>query len=325
MRLARALLPLGVALLCVSAGAQPAAAPAAFDRRPIGVVTLAGAEYRSRQNPRGWFPDFHGTGAAALDARDPTYARRFAQRLTDHADRCAKWARAQDCQAVLVWDVEGQEFQPTVGYVGDPRVLPPEMTIELAQAFSKKFSEAGIRVGGTIRPQMLLQTPYGPRQARTGDPSIGITEKVNYARRVFGWRIFYVESNTTADSYADGKPHPLPAEVFRKLSAAFPDCLFVTEFAADDGSYAKLPAVLPWRPFVAGDAAVPAGRGALAIRPADEALQGPDREKVVAAFRSGCVPVLPVDRPLVETWGPKVKDMYREAAIEPVKAANYSN
>ena len=116
---------------------------------------------------------------------------------------------------------------------------------------------------------------------------------------------------------ADGKPHPLAAEVFRKLSNAFPDCLFVTEFAADDGSYEKVPAVIPLRQFAAGDAGIPTGRGALAIRPGDEALQGANREKIVAALRGGCVPVLPVDRPLVETWGPKVRDLYREAAVEP--------
>ena len=184
------------------APAAPAPAPDAawWDDRPIGVIMLGAVEYRSKTNPRGWFGEFFGYGPEALDARDPGYAARFAQRLTTFADRCVRWAKLQNCQAVVIWDLEGQEFDHPITYVGDPRILPPEMTVELAQAFCRKFTDAGIRIGGTVRPQVLLQTPYGNKQFRTGDPWVILTEKVNYARRVLGWRIFYVDSNTAATS-----------------------------------------------------------------------------------------------------------------------------
>ena len=307
-----------LSLSTTTASAQQVPQAAAPDRRPIGVVTLAAPEYRTPQNPRGWSPDIHGTGPAALVATDGNYAKRFADSLLAHADRCVRWAKLADCQAVLVWDIEGQEFDAPVTHVGDPRVLPPEMTTALARAFFQKFWDAGIHVGGTVRPQTLVQTPYGPRQFRTGDPAIVLTEKVNLARLVYGWRYFYVEANTTADSHADGKPHPLPAAVFAKLAKTFPDCRFIPEFDGD--GYGEIASIFPLRSFGDGSPAVPAGRGALAVRPEDGSITGEaNRAKLVSAFRGGCVPVIPVDRPLVEAWWPKLLEVYRQAGYEPAK------
>ena len=308
---------IGFVLLAGSAFGQPAPQAAAADRRPIGVVTLAAPEYRSPQNPRGWSPDIHGTGPAALVARDGNYAKRFGERLLAHADRCVRWAKLADCQAVLVWDIEGQEFDPPVSYVGDPRVLPPEMTTALAQAFFQKFKDAGIQVGGTIRPQTLVQTPYGPRQFRTGDPAIVLTEKTNLARLFYGWRFFYVEANTTADSHADGKPHPLPAEIFAKLAKTFPDCKFIPEF--EGPGYGDVATVFPWRSFGDGSPDVPPGRGALAVRPDDNSLSSANSATLVAAFKSGSIPVIPVDRPLSEAWWPKLLEVYKLAGYEPAR------
>ena len=304
-------------LLLVTCLCVPALGQAAPDRRPIGVVTLAAPEYRSRQNPRGWSSDIHGSGQAALVATDGNYAKRFSERLLAHADRCVRWAKLADCQAVLVWDVEGQEFDVPVSHVGDPRVLPPEMTTALALAFFQKFKDAGIHVGGTVRPQTLVQTPYGPRQFRTGDPSVVLTEKVNVARLVYGWRYFYIEANTTADSHADGKPHPLPAEIFVKLAKTFPDCRLIPEFEGE--GYRDVATVFPWQTFGDGSPDVPPGRGALAVRPEDGSLAGENRARLVAAFRSGYVPVIPVDRPLSEEWWPKLLEVYRQAGYEPAK------
>ena len=135
---------------------------------------------------------------------------------------------------------------------------------------------------------------------------------MNYARRVLGWRIFYVDSNTVATSFADGKPHPIPAAVFAKLSETFPDCLFITEFAGE--GYDDVPSVTPWRPFADGSPDVPPGRGVLALRPLTKLEAGTEeRAKILAAFRGGCLPMLPVDRPGADTWGPMVMELYREA------------
>jgi hypothetical protein len=57
-------------------------------------------------------------------------------------------------QAVLLWDLEGQEFSHTFTYVGDPRRLAdlaPEMDAVADEMFAA-FRDAGYKIGLTLRP-----------------------------------------------------------------------------------------------------------------------------------------------------------------------------
>jgi hypothetical protein len=71
-------------------------------------------------------------------------------------------ARPVQPQGIVLWDIEGQEFiQPTT-YIGDPRVLgegyAPEMDAAADQVFAL-FSNAGLKVGVTLRPDYLQWGP----------------------------------------------------------------------------------------------------------------------------------------------------------------------
>ena len=66
---------------------------------------------------------------------------------------------------VIVWDLEGQEKPHCISYVGDPRKLPqvaPEMD-RFADAFMKKFRDAGFRTGLTLRPTDYYEPTPGKR------------------------------------------------------------------------------------------------------------------------------------------------------------------
>jgi hypothetical protein len=318
-----------VALAALLAVAAPATQPAVkladwtSDRRPVGVVMLAGSDQRTAANPRGWRFEWH----LFLDARQPDYKAKFAEALDKEGDLCVRLARESDCQSVLIWDLEGQEFEHSeVTYVGDPNILPPEMaqlaadaaTVDpayrhfytVARSFCAKFVAAGIRVGGTIRPTICVQTPYGPRQV-IGDPLTVLTAKVNWARQVLGWRDYYVDSSYLAYAVKPDRPfNPIGADVYRKLAERFPDCRFMPEGVPED--YATVPTVTAWRPFRNGSPVVPGGRGVLPIEYGTD-LTGANRAKILLAHRLGCLPMVRVDAEGYGQWNPKVLALYAEA------------
>jgi hypothetical protein len=277
------------------------------DRRPIDVVMLCDLSYRSRENPRGWNPVFHGN----LDAAAPDYQRRFRATVERFVDGCVRRATWHGAQAALFWDVEGQEFPHTqCTYIGDPRVLPPEMDwrdpAELESAIRegrpassvpttalrlfRKFTAAGMLVGGTIRPQVCVDSPYGPRQVQGGEPLEILTDKVNYARRELGWRVFYVDSSLSVYAFAGAKDdgrelHYLPAELFATLAGTFPDCLFVPEFAGQET--ARVPRVAPLR--YQGE---PSRQAFEVLKPHNQRPKPEDEAEYVRAMRAGAVPLL---------------------------------
>ena len=83
------------------------------------------------------------------------------KRLMDYADRSIRILKDLDAQGMIVWDVEGQEFTYAVGYVGEPRSLPGDIDA-IIDEFFKKFTDAGLRVGVTIRPQRAMRWMYHP-------------------------------------------------------------------------------------------------------------------------------------------------------------------
>ncbi len=197
------------------------------DRRPIGQLVLASAHAAkgASTNPRGWFDD------PKLDIGSDFGKANFHHRLGEYADRAIDVCRRVGCQGVIVWDVEGQEFEHPTSYAGDPtqlEKLAPEMHLE-ADRFFKSFRDAGLRVGVTVRPQNLITTKKPPVQERSADPAGALIEKIAYARRRWNCTLFYVDSNV------DARGAPMDAAVFEKVARAHPDVLLIPEL--ENGAY----------------------------------------------------------------------------------------
>lgn len=161
------------------------------DRRPIGVLFLASGGHTSPANPRGWFFNQN------LDFTGPEGTARFRKMLLDEADATIVNLKRLDAQGVIVWDLEGEELPPKLTYIGDPRLLgqlAPEMA-PVAAEFFKKFTDAGLRVGVTIRPQEFVFDQGRPRQAAVLDIYHLLLAKIDYARTNWGATLFYLDSN----------------------------------------------------------------------------------------------------------------------------------
>jgi hypothetical protein len=121
------------------------------DRRPIARLFIAEGTKGSATNPRGYLWD------DTLNAFNQTT---FNQRVLAWADNAVSVMSNLNPkpQGMMLWDLEGQEFYHYFTYVGYPNKLPeisPEMDA-VADQFFKKFTNAGFRVGMTLRPMQFL-------------------------------------------------------------------------------------------------------------------------------------------------------------------------
>jgi hypothetical protein len=187
------------------------------DRRPIGAIFLSSSQLGAPRNPRGWFndkeADFAGEAGGA----------RFRDRLLAFARQSLAVLQDLDCQGMVTWDIEGQEYPHAISYLGDPRSLPPEMEAA-ADEYFRVFSDAGMQTGVCIRPQLPVRAAYteGVRQIGAADPVATLDAKISYAKERWGCTLFYVDSN--------GDPNvPLPVTVFESLAARHPDVLLIPE------------------------------------------------------------------------------------------------
>jgi len=187
------------------------------DRRPIGALFLSSSQLGAPQNPRGWFND------KETDFTGEEGRARFRQRLLAFARQSLEVMRGLDCQGMVTWDIEGQEYPHATSYLGDPRSLPPEME-PVADEYFRVFSEAGLRTGICIRPQLPVRAAYtdAVRQIEATDPFAVLDAKITYAKQRWGCTLFYVDSN--------GDPNvPLPVTIFQDLAAKHPDVLLIPE------------------------------------------------------------------------------------------------
>jgi len=195
------------------------------DRRPIAALFLSNSDphLHSSSNPRGWFKDPKGVDVITGAGRS-----KFRARLLKYAEDSIGISKAMNAQGMIVWDLEGEEFPHPLSYLGDPRALPPEME-EAADEFFRKFSEAGLRTGITVRPQSLAPSPYNsaangktPVQVQTLDPAVTLINKIGYAKKRWGCTLFYIDSN--------GDPNvPFDALSFKRVADAHPDVLLIPE------------------------------------------------------------------------------------------------
>ncbi len=188
------------------------------DRRPIGVLMLASTYHSSATNPRGWFND------KSADFMGPGGKERFRKELLNCADISIANLKRLNAQGVIVWDLEGEEFPHKTSYIGDPRLLTglaPEMAAAVDEFF-KRFTNAGLRVGVTIRPQELVFDHGLPRQAAALDIHKVLLDKIDFARTHWGATIFYIDSN-------DGFWRPDEVLQLRLLQSQRPGVLLIPE------------------------------------------------------------------------------------------------
>jgi hypothetical protein len=123
------------------------------DRRPIGMAHLsAETDWGHGGNPRGWW-GLRDTKAAI---NTPEGRALFDKWILSYADQLIAVADKAGSQGVIVWDLEGKQY-PGVVYYGDPRIMQytaPEMEA-MADAFFKRLTDAGLRVGMCLRPHQI--------------------------------------------------------------------------------------------------------------------------------------------------------------------------
>jgi len=202
------------------------------DRRPIGRVFIANGG--SPTNPRSW------VFARKIDYSTPAGKTEFKKALLAYADRIIAICKEISAQGIIVWDLEGVEFR-NAKYMGDPRSMPPEMEHDGAvDAFLQRFRDAGLRIGLTIRPQLLMTPPYKHQflQVRIKERRHRVAllaAKIAHAKKRWGVTIFYLDSNSLI--YDDPKIADLPrdfswhwdADMLRQVTAQHPDVLIVPE------------------------------------------------------------------------------------------------
>lgn len=190
------------------------------DHRPVAQLCLTSYNGTYATNPRRWFGD------STVDTTTPAGIAAFQQRVLAYADQAVANCKAENAQAAVTWDIEGEQFPQATSYIGDPRlvdVMAPEMS-GVIDAYFKKFTDAGLQVGMTIRPQQLVLSDSNQQavQQDVANPGQLMIDKIAYARNRWGATVFYVDSN-------GGPDNPMDVKYFQQVATAFPDILLIPE------------------------------------------------------------------------------------------------
>ena len=211
------------------------------DRRPIAQLFISQQANRTTANPDGYLnQDVNVTSEEGCAA--------FRTNLLAYADRCVKIIKDMDGQGVVVWDLEGYS-QPSMVYVGDPRILPeyaPAMD-KVADEFFQKFREAGLRTGLTIRPNRIFRIPpegvakwgkwgYLLYDDQKDNVVKELGERIAYAKKRWGCTLFYMDSNGY-ETWENGKKKSvtIPSTMLKQLRDLHPDVLIIPEHPTPGG------------------------------------------------------------------------------------------
>jgi hypothetical protein len=197
------------------------------DRRPIGMIFLAGPQINVPTNPRRWIMNF-----GQIDITNDKGKAAFRAALLKLADNSVQVLKDTGAQGMITWDPEGEEFTGEC-YYGDPLLVPtlaPEMEFKNDGAKSaideyfEKFRSAGLKVGVCIRPQQIAIVDGRPVHQVAEDEHAAqiLRERIAYAKQRWGCTLFYVDS--TATVYGSINP-----DVFKALADAYPDVLLIPE------------------------------------------------------------------------------------------------
>ncbi len=230
------------------------------DRRIIGTAYLASsptsdAASAGDANPRRYFAN--GSGAD-LDVRTPAGLAIFQRRVLDQAGAIVQNLRQLGAQGVITWDVEGEQFAQPTSYVGSPDMIPtvaPEMESviqdatspyngrRLDDAYFDLIRSAGFRVGVCLRPQQFVLQAGGQAEQQSIPPeqvADQLIRKARYAHDRWGVTLFYL------DSMVNSSGGTLDPSVLARVTASFPDSLFIPEeFTPRDSAVAA-----PFRSFL---------------------------------------------------------------------------
>ncbi len=213
------------------------------DRRPIGTVFLGTSPQGDDAHPGG-FPNnprryFSDANPGDFDVNTPAGLAAFQRRVLKQAETNIANLKQLGAQGAITWDIEGEQFPQETSYVCAPdqiAQLAPEMEsvlssgpysgMKLDDAYFKIMHTAGFRVGVCIRPQHFTLHADGTAKQvflPTPDVAAELTRKIRFAHDRWAATLFYI------DSSVDGDRGTLPAAIFKKLAAAFPDSLLIPE------------------------------------------------------------------------------------------------
>lgn len=187
-------------------------------------------------NPRRYFND------SSVDITSAAGLRNFQSRILAQAASQVTNAKNMNAQGVITWDLEGEQYPQDTSYVCSPdqiAAVAPEMesTIsdpsspffgkKLDDAYFKTMTDAGLRVGVCLRPQVFTLGANGTAsQQFLGNNAAIIANLENKARTAntrWGATLFYV------DSVVDVNGGTLDPAIFQQLSTDLPNVLFIPE------------------------------------------------------------------------------------------------
>ena len=210
------------------------------DRRPMGTAFIAQANTGWSGNPRGYIIGLRDK----QDMNTEVGLAAFGKALMEYPWQVHRRAEGQERPRSHCLG-PGRAGKPhSISYVGDPRKLPqvaPEMD-RFADAFMKKFSDAGFRTGLTIRPTDYYEQTPGKRDwthREVKDPVALMSQKMEYAKKRWGTTVFYLDSDVFNQDWGKfprdaGVPWTMPTSMIQRLQQAHPDCLVIPEWSSAD-------------------------------------------------------------------------------------------
>ena len=215
------------------------------DKRIIGTAYLASSPAGTGDitqpggyptNPRRYFND------PSVDITTPAGLTAFQDRMLAQATANAANSASLSAQGVVTWDIEGEQYPQTTSYVCSPdqiAAVAPEMESaildakspyfgqKLDDAYFKIMTQAGLRVGLCLRPQVFNLAANGTASQvyLTGNSAIiaNLETKARYANTRWGATLFYV------DSTVDVNGGTLDPAIFQQLITDLPAFLFIPE------------------------------------------------------------------------------------------------
>ena len=215
------------------------------DKRILGTAYLASSPTSNGDNtqpggfptnPRRYFND------STVDITTASGLQSFQDRMLAQAASQVTNAHNLHAQAVITWDIEGEEYPQSTSYVCSPdqiATVAPEMesTItdktsayygqKLDDAYFKAMTSAGLRVGVCIRPQVFTLGANGTASqiSLSTDAAIiaNLENKARFANTRWGVTMLYV------DSVVDVNGGTLDPAIFEQVSKDLPSFLFMPE------------------------------------------------------------------------------------------------
>jgi hypothetical protein len=211
---------------------------------PGGNANRPGGCGANSNNPRNYsVSGFTGCGTSVLT---PEFRKAILSTAISARKVCLSMYH---CPGPIVWDIEGQEYPQDTSYVCSPAevaTLAPEMeqqvtdsdlqdvglpaatyhNMKLDDAFFAVFTNAGLKVGGCLRPQSFVVNPDGSATRQwlsNADAITHLNNEMAGTQRWGGWSMAYI------DTFVNAHGGNLPPSVLQSVANAYPQTLFYPE------------------------------------------------------------------------------------------------